>query len=172
MRVSSISRILLVLLVTLLMAGPVVAQDRGIVFGGGWAPQWVGTHGRFTFLPAGLFVNVAGTVVPNLQVVGDFGWSNKVGVNLTTFTGGLRYLVRKGTDGKAMPFVEGLVGGCNHTNPIYGTGFAIGVGGGVDVKALQKANVRLQVDYFLNRISGVNINEIRVGIGISANVKK
>jgi hypothetical protein len=172
MRVSSISRVLVVLVVTLLMAGPVLAQDKGIVFGGGWAPQWVGTHGHLNVIPAGLFVNVAGTVVSNLQVVGDLGWSNKVGVNLTTFTGGLRYLVRKGTNGKAMPFVEGLVGGCNISNPIYGTGFAAGVGAGVDVKALRNANVRIQVNYFLNRNEGVNINEIRVGIGISANAKK
>ena len=172
MRVSSIGRVLVVLVVTLLMAGPVLAQDKGIVFGGGWAPQWIGAHGNLTIVPAGLFVNVAGTVVRDLQVVGDLGWSSKMGQHLATFTGGLRYLVPTGANGKAMPFIEGLVGGCNFSNPIYGTGFAIGVGGGVDVKALQEGNVRLQVDYFLNRIAGVNINEVRIGIGISANATK
>jgi hypothetical protein len=162
MRKVSIGRVLAVLALALLFAGPAHAQ--GIVFAGGWAPQWVDAQGTSEFVPLGLFVNVAGTVAPNVQIVGDLGWGRKNGDNLTTFTGGVRYLIPQ-SGGKATPFIEGLVGGGNITGG--GTGFAFGVGGGVDVKAMDQVNVRFQVNYFMTRVSGVNINEVRFGIGIS-----
>ncbi len=166
MRRVSVGRVLAVVALALLVAGPAMAQDKEIVFAGGWAPSWVDVQGHSEFIPAGLFVNVAGTVVPNVQIVGDLGWGRKYGENVTTFTGGVRYLVPAQADGKMKPFVEGLVGGSNVTGG--GTGVAFGVGGGVDVKAYNNANVRFQINYFLNRISGVNVNEVRFGIGISA----
>ncbi len=165
MRRVLVGRVLAMVALAALVAGPAAAQDKEIVVAGGYAPQWVKGRGTIQSLPVGLFVNVAGSVAPSLQIVGDLGWGRKDGYNLTTFTGGVRYLLRAQSGGKAMPFVEGLVGGHNFTGS--DTGIAIGLGGGVDVKAYQSANLRFQVNYFLDRIAGVNVNEVRFGIGIS-----
>jgi opacity protein-like surface antigen len=154
----------------LLLAGPVFAQD--IVVAGGWAPQWISASGNSTTAPMGVMFNVAGSVLPNIFIVGDLGYAHKDGASLTTFTGGVRYAIPM-SDAKARPFVEGLVGGGNVSGVggYSGTGIAFGVGGGVDVKALENVNVRLQVNYFQTRKYGVGINEVRFGIGISGGTK-
>ena len=85
-------------------------------------------------------------------------------------------MIPTGSNGKVSPFVEGLVGLSYVSMGVEGesgsqTGIAFGVGGGVDVQATGKLSVRVQANYFLNRISGMNFNEIRFGIGISAKSK-
>jgi opacity protein-like surface antigen len=135
--------------------------------------------GGSTTAPLGLFGDVAVSVTKNIQIVGDFAYARKsniedsgVDASFLTATGGGRYVIPTGSNGKVSPFVEGLVGlsyisaGIEEASGSQ-TGFAFGVGGGVDVQASGKLNVRLQANYFLNRISGMNFNEIRFGIGIS-----
>ncbi len=173
MRRVSVGRVLAVVALALLVAGPAMAQDKEIVVAGGWAPQWLSVEGNSTTAALGLFANVAGTVFPNVQIVGDLGYGSKDGGSLTTFTGGVRYVIPAQMDGKAKPFVEGLIGGgrVNFGDIGSATGIAFGVGGGVDVKAYNNMNVRFQVNYFQTRKYGVGVNEVRFGIGISGGTK-
>jgi opacity protein-like surface antigen len=170
MRKVSVGRILAVMALALLVSGPVFAQD--IVVAAGWAPQWLSASGSSTTAPMGVMFNVAGSVMPNIFIVGDLGYAHKDGASLTTFTGGVRYAIPM-QDAKARPFIEGLVGGGNVSGVggYSGTGIAFGIGGGVDVKALENVNVRLQLNYFQTRKYGVGINEVRFGIGISGGTK-
>ncbi len=180
MRRFSVGCVLSVVALALLVAGPVFAQDKEIVVAGGWAPQYFSANGGSTTAPLGLFGNVAVSVTNNIQIVGDLGYARKSESGGTfsflTATGGGRYVIPSGSNGKVSPFVEGLVGLGYISAGIEGlsgsqTGLAFGVGGGVDVQASGKLNVRVQGNYFLNRISGVNFNEIRFGIGISGKSK-
>jgi hypothetical protein len=180
MRENSVGRILAVVALALLVAGPVFAQDKSLVVAGGWAPQYLTANGGSTTAPLGLFGDVAVSVTKNIQIVGDLGYAHKsniedsgVNASFLTATGGGRYVIPSGGNGKMSPFVEGLVG-LSYISAGFGeasgsqTGYAVGIGGGVDVQASGKLNVRVQANYFLNRISGMNFNEIRFGIGISA----
>lgn len=168
MRRVSVGRILAVVALALLVAGPVFAQDKEIVVAGGWAPTWGSAQGNSITVPLGLWFDVAGSVVPNVQIVGDLGYARKDGGSMTTFTGGARYVFSQ-VGGTAKPFVEGLVGGGNLSGVggYSGTGFTYGVGGGVDIKAYENVNARLQVNYFQTRLDGVGINQVRFGVGIS-----
>lgn len=179
MRRVSVGCILAVVALAFLAAGPASAQDKSIVVAGGWAPTYVSVEGGSTTAPLGLFGDVAFSVTKNIQIVGDLGYARKgdiegsgVDASFLTATGGGRYLIPSGGNSKVSPFVEGLVGLGYISAGFDGasgsqTGIAIGVGGGVDVQATGKLSVRLQANYFLNRISGVNFNEIRFGIGLS-----
>ena len=180
MRKVSVNHILAVVVLALLVAVPVSAQDKEVVVAGGWAPQYLSVEGGSTTAPLGLFGNVAFSVTNNIQIVGDLGYARKsesgATFSLLTATGGGRYVIPSGNNGKVSPFVEGLVGLGYISAGIEGlsgsqTGLAFGVGGGVDVQASGKLNVRVQANYFLNRISGINFNEIRFGIGISGKSK-
>jgi hypothetical protein len=166
MRKFSVGRVLAVVVLALLVAGPVFAQDKDIVVAGGWAPTYVFANGANEFAPIGLMLNVGVPVVSNVQIVGDFGWNYKNSEHLVTGTGGVRYVVSQGK-GKPAPFVEGLAG-LGYVNGGPGAGFAFGVGGGVDVPLSSNAiAVRAQINYFRLQISGVGFNSIRFGIGIS-----
>ena len=184
MRRISAGRVLAVVALALLVAGPVSAQDKELVVAGGWAPQIDFAGGGNTTVPLGVMFNVAVPIAPKLQVVGDFGWARKseggATLNFLTATGGVRYAIPTKSGGSASPFVEGLVGlgylsGSIDTGDLVGsgsaTGIAFGFGGGVDVKANATINLRIQANYFLNRISGVNLSEVRFGIGISSATK-
>jgi hypothetical protein len=178
MRKVRVARMLMMVALALLVAGPVFAQDKEITVAGGYAGSWYSVSGGSTTAPVGFMVNVAGTVAPNIQVVGDLGFSHKsniegtgVSANFLTGTGGVRYLFSQVGD-QAKPFVEGLVGlgyiSAGFSGPTgRQTGVAFGVGGGVDIKAKNEVGVRLQVNYFLNRIDGMNLSEVRFGVGIS-----
>ncbi len=180
MRRISVGRVLAVVALALLVAGPALAQDKEVVVAGGWAPQYFSAEGSGLTVPLGLFGNVAVSVAKNIQIVGDIGYARKsesgANVSFMTATGGGRYVVPSGSNGKVSPFVEGLVGLGYISAGIEGmsgsaTAIAFGVGGGVDVPATGKLNVRLQANYFMNRISGVNISEFRFGLGISGRTK-
>jgi hypothetical protein len=171
MRGLNFGRVLAVLMLALLVAGPAAAQDKEIVVAGAWAPQYFTAAGLSEFVPLGLTFNVAGNVLPKVQIVGDIGFARKYGVNFITATGGVRYVIPMEANPKAKPFVEGLVGigslGSGYADVPSLTGFAFGLGGGVDVKATDVVDVRLQFNYFLTRKYGVNFNEIRFAIGVS-----
>ncbi len=166
MRKVSVGRVLAVVALALLVAGPVFAQGKDIVVAGGWAPTYLFANGANEFAPIGVMFDVGVPVASNVQVVGDFGWNYKNSEHLVTGTGGVRYVVSQGV-GKPAPFVEGLAG-LGYVNGGPGAGFAFGVGGGVDIPMSNKGiAVRAQVNYFRLQISGVGFNSIRFGIGIS-----
>jgi opacity protein-like surface antigen len=122
-----------------------------------------------TTTAAGVMADVGVTVFPHLQVVGDVGYAHKYGTSLTTFAGGLRYLIPVDRTGRITPFVEGLVGGAHLSAGEDGSTNAatFGGGGGVDIQAYQQTSIRLQVNYFHTQKYGVAIHEVRFGMGVS-----
>lgn len=92
--------------------------------------------------------------------------------------------VRTGGD-KASAFVHGLFGGAHKrvgavsvSTPLgpftfpgeSETGFAIGIGGGVDITLSERVALRaVQVDFIPNRIAGEWLNDVRLGIGLAFN---
>lgn len=181
MRRVSVGRVLAVVALALLVAGPVFAQGKEVVVAGGWAPTYISVEGGSTTAPLGFMGNVAVSVVPKVQLVIDLGYARKsesgASLSFTTVTGGVRYAVPMGPNTAVSPFVEGLVGLGSVSGSIEGLGsasetaFTFGFGGGVDVKASGKLNVRLQANYFQARKYGVGVNLFRFGIGISTATK-
>ena len=167
MRRVSVVRLLAVVALVLLAAGPVRAQ--GIVVAVGWAPSYLTAQGTNTTAPVGAMFNVAAGVLPMVQVVGDLGFVRKDDGNLFTGTGGVRFVVPGGSLTRVSPFVEGLVGlgYLNVSGQGSDTGLTYGAGAGVDVKAAPMVRLRLQLNYFRTKQFGVNFNQIRFGVGIS-----
>ena len=103
-----------------------------------------------------------------IGIVGDFGayHSSPLGVSLNTYTflAGPRFTAnRKGT---ASPFAEVLVGGAHLTASVAGlsngaTAFAIGAGGGVDLRISRNVALRPQIDYLALRSGGETLNALR-----------
>lgn len=154
-------RILVVAALALLLAGPSHAQ--GIVVAGGWAPSYLSGGGGSTTAPGGVMFNVAGSIFPFTKIVGDVGYLSKNGSSVTTGTVGIR--VGAPTVAKVAPFVEGLVG-VEHLGSV-GSSFAYGVGVGVDFKVAPVVGLRFQANYFRTSQMGADLNQVRLGIGIS-----
>jgi opacity protein-like surface antigen len=180
MRRVSLGCVLAVVALALLVAGPASAQDKQIVVAGGWAPQYFSGGGDSFTAPLGLMFNVAASIAPKVQIVGDFGFAYKsesgVSASDLTGTGGVRYVIPTQSNGGVSPFVDGLVGVSNFNLSLFGesgsvNAFTWGIGGGVDVKASKKATIRLQINYFQARANGGSLNELRFGIGISTATK-
>ncbi len=169
MRSAKVVRVLAVVVLALLLAGPAVAQSKAVVVAGGWAPAYGWASGESEFIPLGLFVNGSVEVAPNIAILGDVGWQHKSGVDIVQATGGVRYWVPMQGKNQVTPFVEGSAGlGYGGIAEGSATGFAFSVGGGFDVPVPnQKVGVRFQVNYYRFQISGMGINAIRFGIGIS-----
>jgi hypothetical protein len=70
---------------------------------------------------------------------------------------------------RATPFVEALFGGVHVSQPGASglNGFAMAVGGGLDVKAGSHVAIRIaQGDYLMTRVSGTRQNNFRFSAGI------
>jgi opacity protein-like surface antigen len=168
MRRVSVGCILAAVALVVLVARPAHAQK--VVVAAGWAPTWwLSPGGTTTTVPVAAMFNVAGTVFPQVQVVGDLGYTRKAGGTHVTGTGGVRFVIPAPAT-KASPFVEALAGVGYLTASGNGgsdTGLAYGAGAGVDCKVAPVVAVRLQFDYFRVQHFGVGYNQLRVGIGIS-----
>jgi Outer membrane protein beta-barrel domain len=113
-------------------------------------------------------ISIAGNINNWVGIVGDFGayHSSPFGVSLNTYTflAGPRFTAnRKGT---ASPFVQVLVGGAHMTASVAGlssgtTPFAIGAGGGVDLRISRNVALRPQIDYLALRSGGETLNALR-----------
>ena len=180
MRRAEVGRVLAAVALALVVARPAFAQDKAIVVAGGWAPLFLSDEGGSTGAPLGLMFNVAASITRSVQIVGDLSYAYKsesgLSAHFLTTAGGVRYLIPTSNAGNVSPFVEGLLGVGYISASFEGmsgsqSGLTAGVGGGIDMRASERLNLRFQVDYFLNRASGVNINEIRVGIGLSSATK-
>ncbi len=170
MRIAKVVRVLAVVALALLLAGPAVAQDKAVVVAAGWAPGYAFGEGASEFAPLGIFVNGSFPIIPNISILADIGWNHKSGVDVVEATGGIRYWVPVQGKDQMMPFVEASAGlgyiGVSDFGT--GTGFAFGFGGGVDIPISNKAmNARIQINYYRFQVSGFGGNAIRFGIGIS-----
>jgi hypothetical protein len=113
-------------------------------------------------------VAITGNINNWVGIVGDFGayHSSPFGVSLNTYTflAGPRFTVnRKGT---ASPFAQVLFGGAHLTASAAGlsdgaTPFAIGAGGGVDLRVSRNVALRPQIDYLALRSGGKTLNALR-----------
>ncbi len=170
MRSAKVVRVLAVVALALLLAGPAVAQDKAVVVAAGWAPGYAFGEGDSAFAPLGLFVNGSFPIKPEISILGDIGWDHKSGVDVVEATGGVRYWVPMQGKNQMAPFIEGSAGlgyiGVSGFGT--GTGFAFGFGGGADIPVPNKnIGVRIQINYYRFQVSGFGANAIRFGIGIS-----
>jgi len=171
-------KLVLVSLILLVAAIPASAQDTypsAEVFGG------------YSFLNVGGFgdresahgvgFSIAGNLGKQFGIVGDFSYHRKtfddlgvdVKATVTTFLFGPRLSVR----GKsATGFVHVLAGGARLGGSAFGisdstTGFALGLGGGVDINAGKSIAIRLgQLDYIPARFEGEWFHSVRYEAGI------
>jgi opacity protein-like surface antigen len=157
--------------------------------GGGGLHGWNGSAGANLNKWFGLFADFSGhysssSISATNTVFGipDFSARSDVDVNFHTVLVGPRFSYRKHE--RLTPFAHALFGASRlhvegsavFTTPPAGTtavtfseseiGFAMGLGGGLDVKLTRSVALRLiQADYFLTRIGGNNQNNARLAVG-------
>jgi opacity protein-like surface antigen len=123
-----------------------------------------------------------GSVVGNLNkwfgvkadFSGNYGNTTFAGItshdSIYTYTVGPQVSYRKSE--RVTPFVHALFGGAHFRSNALGTtftdnGFAMYLGGGVDVKLTKSLALRaFQTDYALDRVSGSNLNNFRFSTGL------
>jgi hypothetical protein len=165
----------LLLLLTALLAVPAMGQDeypKAEIFGG-FSYGNLSTDGtREGFY--GWQASAAGNFHKNVGIVADFGGQYKSieGVRVSTYEYlvGPRFYYRQE---KATVFAHALFGGARIGAGAGGVsvssnGFAMGYGGGVDVKINDRVAFRVfQVDYMPTRFEGVwQKSNVRLGVGI------
>ncbi len=113
-------------------------------------------------------ISFAGNLNNWFGIVGDFGayHSSPHGLSLNTYTFlvGPRFTANR--KGSASPFVQVLVGGAHLTASAAGlsggaTPFAMGAGGGVDLRVSRNVALRPQIDYLALRSGGETLNTLR-----------
>jgi opacity protein-like surface antigen len=122
--------------------------------------------------------SIAGNFNDWFGVVADFsghyGSPNILGINVDTnthtFVFGPRFSYRKNE--RVTPFAHALFGGNRTEGSAFGvslseTGFAMALGGGVDVKVNDKVAIRIaQADYVLTRLGNDNQHHFRYSAGV------
>ena len=118
-------------------------------------------------------IAITGNLNNWVGIVGDFGayHSSPFGASLNTYTflAGPRFTVNR--KGSASPFVQVLVGGAHLTASAAGfsdgaTPFALGAGGGVDLRISRNVALRPQIDYLALRSGGETLNALRGSFGV------
>lgn len=104
----------------------------------------------------------------NFGVTSEIGANFDSGINTFTYLIGPQIAANRG--GRVSPFAHILVGGGRVSIEDFGSsnGFAVALGGGVDVKLNDKVSIRpIQIDYLPIRFNGGTIHNGRVGAGIN-----
>ena len=144
-------------------------------FAGGYSLGWIddgsGDRERFN----GLFVEGTGNLTRYVGVKGDYSWHRKdfnfVDVNLHTLVGGVQ-VKDNSTETKVKPFAHVMAGFANGRFSGSGvsdssTGFAGMFGGGVDIRAGNRVDIRaIQADYVPTHLDGEWQHNFRIGFGI------
>lgn len=104
----------------------------------------------------------------------NFGFTSELGANFDSGVNTFTYLfgpqLAANRSGRVSPFAHILVGGGRVSFEDSGasSGFAVALGGGVDVKLNDKVSIRpIQIDYLPIRFNGGTIHNGRVGAGIN-----
>ncbi|HKW89626.1 MAG TPA: hypothetical protein VJN21_12825 [Candidatus Acidoferrales bacterium] len=106
--------------------------------------------------------------------VGDFGFYHAspggVGKSVESYTFGPRFSIRGSS--KVVPYFQALVG-ASHLPPAFLTlssanpfTFNFGAGADIAIPGHDQFAFRPQIDNMLWRVSGVTVNEVRIGAGI------
>jgi len=167
-------KLLLVVLVLSLLSLPVMAQDapKAEVFGGYQFTRLGGTDG---INMNGWNAAVTGNLNRWFGLTGDFSGTYKsVGADsLHVYTYTFGPVISSGRNKTFSPFVHALFGGFHTTAnfegaPISGNGFALQLGGGLDVNVSRHLGVRvIQGDWIMLHASGGSENKnARISAGI------
>ncbi len=170
MRKISLGRVLAIVALTLLVAGPAFAQETQQVVAGGWAPTVQFGNGSSSTYGKVFFGNLGIPVASKFQIVVDLTYLHLSGQ--PAFDGGfgmlgLRFPLPSGSK-SIYPFVEGL-GGVGYVSLGDNTLYLFSLGAGADFKTSAPVAFRLQVNYIRTQAANGSGggNEIRFGIGIS-----
>ena len=141
------------------------AQDefpKAEVFGGF---SVLSLDGGDRYNPVGFQASVAGNFHKNIGIVGDFGGQYKDGGHAYEYMGGPRFTARRE---KVNIFAHALFGGITIGNGNSESAFAMGFGGGVDVKVHERFAIRaIQFDWIPVTDEGRwYTDQIRFGFGI------
>ena len=143
--------LVLLLLVLALVSSPAVAQ-RAEIFGG-----YQFTHLRPAYNASGWNASLTGNFPHVLGITADFSGAYKERVDFHTFTVGPVLTARLPV---VQPFVHALFGGATLSG--FGesnTGFAMILGGGMDIGFRKGIGIRLfQVDWISTRLNGNTSN--------------
>ena len=155
----TIGRSILLLLVLGMFSLPAAAQ-RVEIFGG-----YQFTHLDPTFNPSGWNASLTGNFKHVLGITADFSGAYKDQLQVYTYTFGPVLTARLPV---VQPFVHALFGGMTITDGGSTTGFAMQVGGGLDIGLRKGIGLRLlQADWMSLRFSGHTDNKnARVSTGI------
>jgi hypothetical protein len=115
--------------------------------------------------PLGFQASVAGNFHKNVGIVGDFGGQYRNGGGVVEYLFGPQFSMRQS---KTTVFAHPLFGGITYINSDAGSQFAMGFGGGLDVKVNDRLAVRaVQFDWIPIHGAGAwDNNTIRFGFGI------
>lgn len=150
--------------VLLLLALPAAAQET---------PKAEFFAGYSYFRPEGGGINmhgwnaaIAGNVNQWFSIVGDFSGNYENDINMYLFTFGPRLNYR--TE-RVNAFTHVLLGGAKlAVASVSDSGFAMVLGGGVDVQVNEKVAIRIfQTDYVMERTWGESSNDLRFSAGIN-----
>ncbi len=155
----TICRSMLLLLVLGMFSLPAAAQ-RVEIFGG-----YQFTHIDSSFNASGWNASLTGNFKHVLGITADFSGAYKNQVQVYTYTFGPVLTARLPV---VQPFVHALFGGMTITDGASTTGFAMQVGGGLDIGLRKGIGFRLvQADWMSLRFSGnTNNKNVRVSTGI------
>lgn len=136
------------------------AAQKVEIFGG-----YQFTHLQPAFNANGWNVSLTGNFKHVLGITGDFSGAYKEGVKTYTYTVGPVLSARLPV---VQPFVHGLFGGITASNGQSHSGFAMLIGGGLDVGLRKGIGFRIvQADWLSTRFSGNTRNRnARVSTGI------
>lgn len=124
----------------------------------------------------GFNASITGNVTKYIGLKGELSghYNSTVGTSFSiyNFLGGLQ-VKNNSRSARLKPFAHALVGGARYKASTLGfgsfseTGFAMALGGGLDVRAGKHIDVRvIQADYNPARISGGTDHNFRLGVGI------
>ena len=157
--IRTICRSTLVLLILGMFSLPAAAQKVEILGG------YQFTHIDPSFNPSGWNASLTGNFKHVLGITADFSGAYKNGLRVYTYTFGPVLTARLPV---VQPFVHALFGGMTITDGGSTTGFAMQVGGGLDIGLRKGIGFRLvQADWMSLRFSGnTNNQNARVSTGI------
>lgn len=144
-------------------------------FAGGFSLGWIddgsGDRERFN----GLFAEGTGNLTRYVGITGDYSWHRKdfgfATANLHSLVGGLQ-IKDNSTETTIKPFAHVMAGFANGRVSGFGvtdssTGFAGVFGGGVDVRAGKRIDIRVvQADYAPTHLDGEWQHNFRLGFGV------
>jgi hypothetical protein len=146
-----------------------------VEFAGGYSLGWLddGSSDRERF--NGLFAEGTGNLTRYVGITGDYSWHRKdfggVTANLHSLMGGVQ-VKDNSKETTVKPFAHLMAGFANGRASGFGlsdssTGFAGMFGGGVDIRAGKRIDIRaIQADYVPTHLDGEWQHNFRIGVGI------